>query len=61
MAAKAAYNAATDRSTGNTRAAVIAAGSDSGCVARFDREIARLKTLFAGAETAAFGTGTSGI
>ena len=38
---------ATDRSTGNTCAAVIAAGSDSGCVAHFHREIARLKTLFA--------------
>lgn len=60
-AAKTAYDTATDRTAGSTRAAVVAAGSDSGCVAHYDREIVRLKTLFASTETADLGNGTSGI
>ena len=52
-AAKTAYDTATDRTAGSSRAAVIAAASDSGCAAHYDREIARLKTLFSSAETAA--------
>ena len=60
-AAKTAYDTATDRTTGSTRAAVIRTSSNSGCVSHYDREITRLKTLFASAETAALGTGASGI
>ena len=52
-AAKTAYDTATDRTAGNSRAAVITTSSNSGCVAHYNREIARLKTLFANAETAA--------
>jgi len=52
-AAKAAYDTATDRTAGSSRAAVIAASSDSGCVAHYTAEITRLKTLFSNAETAA--------
>jgi len=59
-AAKAAYDAATDRTAGSSRAAVITAGN-SGCAAHYDREITRLKTLFAAAETSALGNGASGI
>ena len=51
--AKTAYDLTTDRSTGSNRAAVIAAGSDSGCAAHYDGEITRLKRLFTGAETTA--------
>ena len=59
-AAKTAYDATTDRTAGSSRAAVIA-GSDSGCVSHYTGETGRLKTLFAGAETAALGNGASGI
>ena len=52
-AAKTAYDTATDRTAGSSRAAVIAASSDSGCIAHYTAEIARLKTLFANAGTAA--------
>ena len=52
-AAKTAYDTATDRTAGSSRAAVIAASSNSGCTAHYTAEIARLKTLFANAETAA--------
>ena len=52
-AAKTAYDTATDRTAGSSRAAVITTSTDSGCVAHYDREIARLKTLFSNAETAA--------
>ena len=52
-AAKTAFDTATDRTTGSSRAAVITTSSNSGCVAHYNREIARLKTLFANAETAA--------
>ena len=52
-AAKTAYDTATDRTAGSSRAAVIATSSDSGCIAHYTAEIARLKTLFANAETAA--------
>ena len=52
-AARTAYDTATDRTAGSSRAAVITTSSNSGCVAHYDSEIARLKTLFANAETAA--------
>ena len=52
-AAKTAYDTATDRTAGSSRAAVITTSTDSGCVAHYDSEIARLKTLFSNAETAA--------
>jgi len=52
-AAKTAYDATTDRSAGSSRAAVIAASSDSGCIVHYTAEITRLKTPFANAETAA--------
>ena len=52
-AAKTAYDTATDRTAGPSRAAVIATSSNSGCIVRYTAEITRLKTLFANAETAA--------
>ena len=52
-AAKTAFDTATDRTTGSSRAAVITTFSNSGCAAHYTAEIARLKTLFANAETAA--------
>ena len=61
VSAKTAYDNATDRSAGNNRAAVVVAGSNSGCVAHYDNEITRLKKLFNDAEIAALGTGVSGI
>ena len=60
-AAKTAYDTATDRTSGSSRAAVITTSSDSGCAAHYDREIARLKTLFSSAETSATGNGAAGI
>ena len=60
-AAKTAYDTATDRTAGSSLAAVIATSSNSGCAAHYDREITRLKTLFAAAETSALGNGASGI
>ena len=60
-AAKTAYDTATDRTAGSSRAAVITTSSDSGCAAHYDREIARLKTLFSSAETSATGNGAAGI
>ena len=51
--ARAAYDTTTDRTAGPSRAAVIAASSNSGCIAHYTAEITRLKTLFANAETAA--------
>ena len=60
-AAKTAYDTATDRTAGSSRAAVIATSSDSGCVAHYDREITRLKTLFSSAETSASGNDAAGI
>ena len=59
-AAKTAYDTATDRTAGSSRAAVIA-GGNSGCVAHYDSEIARLKTLFSSAEASALGNGATGI
>ena len=58
--AKTAYDTATDRTVGSSRAAVIA-GGNSGCVAHYDSEIARLKTLFSSAEVSALGNGAAGI
>ena len=51
--AKTNYDTTTDRTTGSNRAAVIPSASDSGCVAHYDGEIARLKALFAAAEKTA--------
>ena len=59
-AAKTAYDTTTDRTAGSSRAAVISSGN-SGCAAHYDREITRLKNLFAAAETSALGNGASGI
>ena len=59
-AAKTAYDTATDRTVGSSRAAVIA-GGNSGCVSHYDSEITRLKTLFSSAEASALGNGAAGI
>ena len=59
--AKTEYDLRTDRTSGSNRASVIQAASNSGCVAHYDAEIARLKTLFATAETTALGNGSKGI
>ena len=59
-AAKTAYDTATDRTAGSSRAAVISSGN-SGCAAHYDSEITRLKTLFSSAETSATGNGAAGI
>ena len=59
-AAKTAYDMTTDRTAGSSRAAVISSGN-SGCVAHYGREIARLETLFSSAETSATGNGAAGI
>ena len=53
VTAKTNYDTTTDRTTGASRAAVIPAPSDSGCVAHYNAEITRLKNLFAAAEKTA--------
>ena len=60
-AAKTEYDLRTDRASGSNRASVIQATTASGCVAHYDAEITRLKTLFAAAETTALGNGSKGI
>ena len=53
VTAKTNYDTTTDRTTGASRASVIPAASDSGCVAHYTAEITRLKNLFAAAEKTA--------
>ena len=65
--AKTAYDNATNQTqnlpetTADDRAQVIAATSSLGCVKHYDDETARLKKIFADAETAALDTGANGI